>query len=76
MGTKSLATRRFHRIQAHTGLEPLAVFINQGDQGDRRVANVRGQLDHIVIGLLSRGIQNLEAAQVFDPKLLIRVGGV
>ena len=76
VGTKSMATRRFHRIQAHTGLEPLAVFIDQGDQDNRGVANVRGQLDHIVIGLLSRGIQNLEAAKVIDPKLLIRVGGV
>ena len=50
-------------FQTHLGLEPLAVVVDQADRGDRRVADLRGELRDVVVGLLRQRVEDVVLPQ-------------
>ena len=56
---------RLADIQAHTGLEPLAIRVDQRDQGDRHVEQALGQARQTIEALF-RGRVEVEAMQRVD----------
>src|SRR5438477_3110686 len=57
-GAEGELPRRFRYRQADFGLEPLAVFVHQRDEGDRRLADVGGEKGEVVEGLFRFGVED------------------
>lgn len=56
-------------------LEPLPIAVHQAHQGDRSAAQLGGQLGHVVVGGLGRGVENLVAPQGLEPiRFVVRHG--
>ena len=64
MCTKRHLARGLGGIQPMPRLEPLALAIDQTDQGNRRVADLGCQRGEVVVGLFLQGIENLECRQL------------
>ena len=50
--------RGLRQFEAGAGLEPLAVAVDQRDQGDGRIAQHRGEPDDIVVGRFGQGVED------------------
>ena len=57
------ALRLSNAVEAAPRLEPLTVFVDEGDQGDWRITDVRGQEGEVVEGFLRVGIENAIAPE-------------
>ncbi len=57
VGAEGLVARSFARIKAHHCLEPLAVLIDQGDDRNRHVEHVGGELDNVVEPFVLPGVE-------------------
>ena len=55
--------RRLALLQPQRRLEPLAVAVEQGDQGDRRAAQRRGHAHDVVVGALGQGVDDVEGIE-------------
>ncbi len=63
VGTKRDVPRDFDRRHAHAGLEPLPVFVDQGYDRHRHLADLRGEQREVVERQVRRRIHNLVLAQ-------------
>ena len=71
MSAEGDVARGLCELQADFGLEPLTRFIDQGDQRDRRLADVGREFDQIVEQFFRRRVEHIELPQLGKPPLLI-----
>ena len=71
MGTERNVAGRFSGVEANSRLEPLAVLVDETDEGDRRAADLRCQERHVVIGFLGQGVEDLVRVEFGEPLLLV-----
>ena len=70
-----------HPLQAQIGLEPLAIVIDQADQGNRRAADGRGRLHQAIEGGFRPGVEDRQEVEASLPAglplpgWLLRQGG-
>ena len=72
MGAEGDLTGGLLLRQPDRRLEPLARFVDQADQGDRGLADVRRERGEIVEGRLTRGVQHLQGTQCREALVLPR----
>ena len=73
MGAKGQIARSLRGGKPVVGFEPLAALVDQTHEGNRRIADLRGEQGQIIVGLLGMGIEDAEAAQAGEA--LVLVGG-
>jgi hypothetical protein len=64
---KEMAREVAHPLQAHIGLEPLAIVIDQADQGDRRAADGRGGMHQAIEGGLRAAVEHRQPVEALLP---------
>jgi hypothetical protein len=69
VGAEALAARRFRKVDADAGLEPLAVPVYQGDCRHGHTEDVLHQARDTVEWRLWRGVQNLQCMQGADARV-------
>ena len=57
--------------EALGGFEPLAVLVDEGDEGDGGVADLGGELNEFVVVLLGEGVEQLQGAEGVKPILFV-----
>lgn len=71
VGAKRDVARSFPVLQSHSRLEPLPGLIDERDRRYRGVADLRGELNQVIIFLFRRRVQDLVAVQGCEPPGLI-----
>ena len=56
-----------HPLQAHIGLEPLAIVVDQADQGDRRAADGCGGMHQAIEGGLRAAVEHRQPVEAVLP---------
>ncbi len=65
--------RRAADIDAHPGLEPLPVAVDEADQGNGHAQDLGSQLRQVIEGLFGGGVENTVASQGRQPAFLVIV---
>jgi hypothetical protein len=72
VGAKGHIERRFCGLDSDARLEPLAVGVDQADQGDGRAANGRGQPREVIEALFRERVQQFALSQRFQSLRFMR----
>ena len=67
MRAEGLLAGRLGCVQAHAGLEPLAVGVDQADQRDGDAELLGGELDDAIEAFLGRRVQDEQLSQRLEP---------
>jgi hypothetical protein len=74
-GTDGLDEGRLAPAEAQLRLEPLPLFINEADQGDRCLANLRGHTNEVIEVRFRRCVEDAVASERRQPPPFIPLRG-
>lgn len=75
VGAERNVSRGLARGEPHLRLEPLAILVDQGDEGDWRGADLGREARQVVEGLFSLRVEDLVGAEGLQPLALVRGKG-